>query len=126
MIYPRVLAALLLSGSMASVAVAAPPVMLNDALITQISKADRASFHEAVAQALNSSADGQSTEWTSTPQRKKAAPITVQLTPKQTTRAGNDRICRFLVGNFARTSTTETWQFWFCKQPDGTWKASAN
>lgn len=61
MIYPRVLAALLLSGGMASVAVAAPPVMLNDALITQISKADRASFHEAVAQALNSSADGQST-----------------------------------------------------------------
>lgn len=126
MIYPRVLAALLLSGGMASVAVAAPPVMLNDALITQISKADRASFHEAVAQALNSSADGQSTEWQSAHQPKRAAPITVQLTPKQTTRAGNDRVCRFLVGNFARTSTTETWQFWFCKQPDGTWKASAN
>ncbi|MDH1178591.1 hypothetical protein N5C72_10930 [Achromobacter mucicolens] len=50
----------------------------------------------------------------------------MQLTPKQTTRAGNDRVCRFLVGNFARTSTTETWQFWFCKQADGTWKASAN
>ncbi len=126
MIYPRVLAALLLSGGMASVAVAAPPVMLNDALITQISKADRASFHEAVAQALNSSADGQSTEWKSSHQPKRAAPITVQLTPKQTTRAGNDRVCRFLVGNFARTSTSETWQFWFCKQPDGTWKASAN
>ncbi|MDH0092952.1 hypothetical protein N7373_15980 [Achromobacter mucicolens] len=126
MIYPRVLAALLLSGGMASVAVAAPPVMLNDALITQISKADRASFHEAVAQALNSSADGQSTEWKSAHQPKRAAPITVQLTPKQTTRAGNDRVCRFLVGNFARSSTTETWQFWFCKQPDGTWKASAN
>ncbi|CAB3835837.1 hypothetical protein [Achromobacter mucicolens] len=126
MIYPRVLAALLLSGGMASVAVAAPPVMLNDALITQISKADRASFHEAVAQALNSSADGQSTEWKSAHQPKRAAPITVQLTPKQTTRAGNDWVCRFLVGNFARTSTTETWQFWFCKQPDGTWKASAN
>jgi surface antigen len=126
LIYPRVFAALLLSGGMASVAVAAPPVMLNDALITQISKADRASFHEAVAQALNSSADGQSTEWKSAHQPKRAAPITVQLTPKQTTRAGNDRVCRFLVGNFARTSTTETWQFWFCKQPDGTWKASAN
>ncbi|WP_334165186.1 hypothetical protein [Achromobacter mucicolens] len=126
MIYPRVLAALLLSGGMASVAVAAPPVMLNDALIPQISKADRASFHEAVAQALNSSADGQSTEWKSAHQPKRAAPITVQLTPKQTTRAGNDRVCRFLVGNFARTSTSETWQFWFCKQPDGTWKASAN
>jgi len=126
LIYPRVLAALLLSGGMASVAVAAPPVMLNDALITQISKADRASFHEAVAQALNSSADGQSTEWKSAHQPKRAAPITVQLTPKQTTRAGNDRVCRFLVGNFARTSTSETWQFWFCKQPDGTWKASAN
>ena len=126
MIYPRVLAALLLSGGMASAAVAAPAVMLNDALITQILPADRASFHEAVAQSLNSSADGQTTEWTSTHQRKRAAPITVQLTPKQTTQAGNNRVCRFLVGNFSRTTTTETWQFWFCKQPDGTWKASAN
>ncbi|MNK79274.1 hypothetical protein D3C87_989370 [compost metagenome] len=100
--------------------------MLNDALITQISKADRASFHEAVAQSLNQSADGQRTEWTSTVQRKKAAPITVQLTPTQTTKAKNDRVCRFLVGEFARTTTTEKWQFWFCKQPDGTWKASSN
>ncbi|MFJ3461144.1 hypothetical protein [Achromobacter spanius] len=124
--YPRVLAAVLLSAGTVSAAVAAPAVMLNDALITQILPADRASFHEAVAQALNSSADGQSTEWKSTHQRKKAAPITVQLTPKQTTKTGNDRVCRFLVGNFARTTTTETWQFWFCKQPDGTWKASAN
>jgi surface antigen len=115
-----------LSGGMASVAVAAPAVMLNDALITQILPADRASFHDAVAQALNSSADGQRTEWTSTHQRKRAAPITVQLIPKQTTQAGNGRVCRFLVGNFSRTTTTETWQFWFCKQPDGTWKASAN
>ncbi len=124
--YTRVLAALFLSGGMASAAIAAPPVMLNDALITQIPKADRASFHEAVAQALNNSADGQRTEWTSTPQRKKAAPITVQLTPKQTSKIKDDRVCRFLVGEFARTTTTETWQFWFCKQPDGTWKASSN
>lgn len=126
MTYPRVLAALLLSGGMTSVALAAPPVMLNDALITQISKADRPSFNEAVAQSLNSSADGQTTEWTSKDQRKRAAPIMVRLTPKQTTNAGNDRVCRFLVGNFSRSTTTETWQFWFCKQPDGTWKASAN
>ncbi|KRC78561.1 hypothetical protein D3C85_404340 [compost metagenome] len=124
--YTRVLAALLMSCGLTAAAVAAPPVMLNDALITQISKADRASFHEAVAQSLNQSADGQRTEWTSTVQRKKAAPITVQLTPTQTTKAKNDRVCRFLVGEFARTTTTEKWQFWFCKQPDGTWKASSN
>ena len=36
------------------------------------------------------------------------------------------RTCPLLAGHFARTSTTETWKFWFCKQPDGTWKASAN
>lgn len=124
--YTRVLAALFLSGGMATAAIAAPAVMLNNALITQIPKADRESFHEAVAQSLNSSADGQRTEWTSTHQPKRAAPITVQLTPKQTSKLSNDRVCRFLVGEFSRTSTTETWQFWFCKQPDGTWKASSN
>ncbi|MFD4841335.1 hypothetical protein ACFWP0_27785 [Achromobacter sp. NPDC058515] len=124
--YTRVLAALFLAGGLSAAAVAAPPVMLNDALITQIAKADRASFHEAVAQSLNNSADGQRTEWTSTAQRKKAAPITVQLTPTQTSKVKDDRVCRFLVADFARTTTTEKWQFWFCKQPDGTWKASRN
>ncbi|PJI37245.1 hypothetical protein CTI14_65835, partial [Methylobacterium radiotolerans] len=48
LIYPRVLAALLLSGGMASVAVAAPPVMLNDALITQIHDADSLTAKPAV------------------------------------------------------------------------------
>jgi hypothetical protein len=38
----------------------------------------------------------------------------------------NDQTCRFLVGDFARGATSEKWQFWFCKQPDGTWKASSN
>ncbi|WAI85312.1 MULTISPECIES: hypothetical protein [Achromobacter] len=123
--YTRVLAALLVAGGMSAAAVAAPPVMLNNSLITQIPKGDRTSFHDAVAQALNSSADGQRTEWTSSAQAKRAAPITVQLTPTQTTKATNDRVCRFLVADFARTSTTETWKFWFCKQPDGSWKASS-
>lgn len=124
--YTRVLAALFLACGLPIAAVAAPPVLLNDALITQISKADRPSFHEAVAQSLNGSADGQRTEWTSTAQPKRAAPITVQLTPTQTSKVKDDRICRFLVADFSRTTTTEKWQFWFCKQPDGTWKASSN
>ncbi|MGH8818814.1 MAG: hypothetical protein ACREX5_19625, partial [Achromobacter pestifer] len=100
--------------------------MLNNSLITQIPKGDRTSFHEAIAQTLNSSADGQPTDWASKTQPKKAAPITVRLTPTQTTKVKDDRVCRFLVADFARTSTTEKWQFWFCKQPDGTWKASSN
>ena len=49
----------------------------------------------------------------------------LKITPLQTSTSG-DRTCRLLEGDFARTSTTETWKFWFCKQPDGTWKASAN
>lgn len=122
----RVLASLLVACGVSATATAAPPVMLNNAIITQIPKADRSSFHEAVAQALNNSADGQRTEWTSTHQSKKAPPITVQLTPTQTTTVKNDQTCRFLVGDFARAATTEKWQFWFCKQPDGSWKASSH
>lgn len=121
-----VLASLLAACGISATAVAAPPVMLNNAIITQIPKADRQSFHEAVAQSLNSSADGQRTDWTSKSQPKKAAPITVQLTPTQTSKVKNDQTCRFLVGDFSRGATTEQWKFWFCKQPDGTWKASSN
>lgn len=124
--YTRLLATLLVATGISATAAAAPPVMLNNSLITQIPKGDRNSFHEAIAQSLNSSADGQRTEWTSKSQPKKAAPITVQLTPTQTSTVKDNRVCRFLVADFARTATTEKWQFWFCKQPDGTWKASSN
>ena len=124
--HTRVLASLLVACGIAAPAFAAPPVMLNNAIITQIPKGDQPSFHEAVAQSLNTSADGQRTQWSSTHQPRKAPPITVQLTPTQTSKVKDDRVCRFLVGDFARGATTENWQFWFCKQPDGTWKASRN
>ena len=68
----RVLAALLVATGLSAAAVAAPPVMLNNSLITEIPKGDRTSFHEAIAQALNNSADGQRTEWTS-----KAQPLSL-------------------------------------------------
>ncbi|WP_251865690.1 hypothetical protein [Achromobacter sp. Marseille-Q4962] len=118
-------AALAAACSLGTAALAAPPVMLNDALITQIPKSDQAAFRQAVADALNTSPDGLSTSWSSTPRRKGAPPITVKLTPTQTSKGSNDRLCRFLQGDFSRTSTSETWKFWFCKQPDGTWKASS-
>lgn len=120
----RLIAFALAAGITAGPALAAPAVMLNNALITQISKADKPAFHQAVANALNNTAVGQSVTGSSTPKRK-AAPITAKITPLQTSTSG-DRTCRLLEGDFARTSTTETWKFWFCKQPDGTWKASAN
>ncbi|MFM9871211.1 hypothetical protein [Achromobacter xylosoxidans] len=121
----RLIAFALAAGVTAGPALAAPAVMLNNALITQISKADKPAFHQAVADALNNAADGQSINWSSTPKRK-AAPITAKITPLQTSKLSGDRTCRLLEGDFARTSTTETWKFWFCKQPDGTWKASSN
>lgn len=124
--YTRTLATLLVAAGLSAPALAAPPVMLNNSLVTQIPNGDRASFREAVAQALNSSADGQRTEWASKTQRRKSPPITVQLTPTQTSTVKDNRVCRFLVADIARTSTTEKWQFWFCKQPDGSWKASSN
>ena len=123
--YTRVLASAALALGLAQAAVAAPAVMLNHALITQIPKADQPSFHQAVADALNNSADGQSTNWSSVPKRKVTPPITVKLTPTQTTKLKDDRACRFLEGDFARANTTESWKFWFCKQPDGSWKASS-
>ena len=47
-------------------------------------------------------ADGQSTNWSSVPKRKVTPPITVKLTPTQTTKLKDDRACRFLEGDFAR------------------------
>ena len=56
----------LLACGASSVTLAAPAVMLNHALITEIPKADQPVFHKAVADALNNAADGQSTQWSST------------------------------------------------------------
>ncbi|WLW63019.1 hypothetical protein RA224_06215 [Achromobacter aegrifaciens] len=99
--HTRVLASLLVACGIAAPAFAAPPVMLNNAIITQIPKADQPSYRDAVVQALNNSADGQRTQWSSTHQPRKAPPITVQLTPTQTSKLKDDRVCRFLVGDFA-------------------------
>ncbi|MDH1299308.1 hypothetical protein [Achromobacter sp. GD03932] len=56
--HTRVLASLLVACGIAAPAFAAPPVMLNNAIITQIPKADQPSYRDAVVQALNNSADG--------------------------------------------------------------------
>ncbi len=121
----QLIAIALLACGTSGAAVAAPAVMLNHALITEIPKADLPAFHKAAADALNNAADGQSTQWSSTP-KGKAPPITAKITPLQTSTLSGDRTCRLLEGDLARAKTSETWKFWFCKQPDGTWKASSN
>ncbi len=104
---------------------AAPPVFLNHTIINNISKSDRPQFQEAVAAALNQSADGQTTRWTSTATRRQPA-IAVSLTPRQTSTTSKANRCRQLEARVAQGTGKEDWTFWFCQQPSGAWRASTN
>lgn len=126
MFNPKMLAGLLVFAAMAAPVQAAPATtFLNNSIISKIPKQDRASFRAAVGQALNDSADGQTTTWTST-SNKRRAPVEVALTPKQTTQTQKADRCRLLDARFAQSGGKEDWSFWFCRQADGSWKASSH
>ncbi|OZI42580.1 hypothetical protein CEK29_12610 [Bordetella genomosp. 5] len=121
----RLLAGILLAAGASSLSFAAPTTFLNYTIINNIPKQDRAGFRSAVAQALNDSADGQTTTWTSSPPRR-GTPISVTLTPRQTSQTEKADKCRFLQAHFEQSGGKENWSFWFCRQPDGGWKASSH
>ena len=122
---PKVFAGWLLLASVIAPVHAAPPIYLNHSIIVNIPKADLPSFRAAVNQALNDSADGQTTHWTSSAQRGHA-PVSVALTPSQTTQTQKADRCRMLQGRFTQSGGKEDWSFWFCRQPEGNWKASSH
>ncbi|MBX6316831.1 hypothetical protein [Pigmentiphaga sp.] len=97
---------------------------LNESILLHIPKAQVSNFSNEVGRVLNEVADGQRATWASTPVRQ-VPPVTVSFAPRNTVQTAKGQTCRFLAADVTQGKSRENWGFWFCKQDDGTWKASA-
>jgi len=114
-------------GVMPALSGAAPLSFLNKSIISRIPAADTPSLQATVGVVLNDMADGQPTEWTSSQSnRTRRTPVHIVLTPQQTVQTDSAGTCRLLDAKVSQANTDENWKYWFCKQADGSWKASHN
>lgn len=108
-----------------SLACAASLSFLNGTIIKQIPAKDLPSFQTAVKNTLDSVPVNAHMEWHSM-RGPAGQPIQVILTPLEDKPAQSGLPCRFLEGVVSHRSASERWQFWFCKQPDASWKITGN
>lgn len=96
---------------------------LKDTIAARIPAKDVPAFRKAIGGVLNDTADGDITEWTSTQRSRRRPPVQVVFTPLQTARTATANTCRLLHAQVTQRDVSEQWQFWFCQQDDGIWKA---
>ena len=113
------------ASSMQLSAQVAPAFFLNDTIIRNIPAKDLPSFRAALGSVLESPQEGVAKSWSSS-STVASKTIKVVLTPLQTTQTKSANTCRLVKADVARGSQSENWQFWFCKQSDGAWKASGS
>lgn len=120
-------ATVLLSASlwMAAPLSAAPLSFLNDTLAASVPSKDVPALREAIATVLSKEADHTSTEWVSTHNTRHGA-LQMVLTPQQTVQTKKAGTCRLLSIHAQKQQTEEHFQYWFCQQANGAWKASGN
>lgn len=121
-------AALLRSAMLCAIPItgmAAPPSFLNHTILARIPAADIPALRSRIGDVLNHGADGASAEWASTP-RPSRPPVQMVLTPLQSVQTQSANGCRLLDARVTQARAQEQWQFWFCKQKDGSWKASGS
>lgn len=106
-------------------ALAASAAFLNHTIAVRIPAKDLPAFRTTIGNVLNSAADGSTTQWASSQGPRHQPPVEVALTPVQTTQTRTSGACRLLDAKVSQRSLSEQWQFWFCKQGDGSWKASS-
>ena len=106
-------------------AAAEPLYFLNRTIVSRIPAKDIPSLKTAVGGVLNDSPDGTRTQWQSSPGNGTAA-VTMVIQPLQSTQSQKLGACRLLLAQVSQPPSTESWQFWFCKQEGGGWKASGS
>ncbi|WP_454691197.1 hypothetical protein [Achromobacter aloeverae] len=119
----RVLPSLVFALACGPAAHAAGVAFMNNTIVARIPAQEWPQFEKTVAQSLNDSPDGAPTTWTSHTKRMRGGPVTVTLTPSNTTREGR---CRLMSAEVSQQSAREHWQFLFCKNAEGAWRASSD
>ncbi len=118
----RVFSAIVIAMACAQAAQAAGVAFMNKTIVAKIPKKDWPQFSQAVGDALNNSPDGTTTNWTSQTHLR-GGPVSVALTPSDTMTGGQ---CRLMSADVAQQTAKEHWQFMFCKDADGHWRASTS
>ncbi len=98
---------------------------LNNTIAARIPAKDLPAFRSAVAQVLNETPDRSNAEWNSSPSRNSQR-VRVLFKPEQTVQTKSAGTCRLLAAEVSQRSTLENWRFWFCQQPNGSWKTSGS
>lgn len=106
-------------------AAAAPLSFLNDTLAASVPRKDVPALREAIANVLNDQADQSNTEWVSA-HSGRSAPLQMVLTPLQTVQTQKAGTCRLLKVQANKQQVAEQYQYWFCQQANGAWKASGS
>lgn len=105
---------------------AAPLSFLNDTLAASVSRQDVPALREVIGNVLNQQADLSSTEWLSTHSRRQEGVLHMVLTPLQTVHTQKAGTCRLLSIRAQKKISEEHYQYWFCQQANGAWKASGS
>lgn len=124
-------ASLLLSAVLSGVMLYAVPAVsgavtlsfLKDTIAARVPAKDVPAFRAAIGDVLRSAADGEQVSWSSTQRSRRRAPVEMVFTPLQTTQTETENTCRLLHARVTQRDVSEQWQFWFCQQDDGVWKA---
>lgn len=104
---------------------AAPLSFLNDSLAASVPRKDVPALRDVIGNVLNKEADQSRTEWVSA-HDVRHGPLQMVLTPLQTVQTQKAGTCRLLNIHAQKNQTVENYQYWFCQQADGAWKASGN
>lgn len=107
-----------------AVASAGQATFLNGTIVANIPAKDLPAFKAKVGDVLNNTADNTPSTWTSS-QTSVNRQVSVEFKPLATVETKSAQTCRLLAAQVTRQKASEHWQFWFCKQTDGTWKASS-
>ncbi|WP_223819631.1 hypothetical protein [Cupriavidus cauae] len=96
---------------------------LASTIVGTMTQSEARAFASAVNRALNTTEDGTPVSWRTqaTPRR----PATyARITPLQS-KTDHGQPCRQIRSELQRSSNEESWTGWFCRQPDGRWRARA-
>ncbi|WNG68471.1 hypothetical protein [Cupriavidus gilardii] len=96
---------------------------LTSTIAGTMTQSEARAFASAVNRALTATEDGTAVSWRTqaTPRR----PATyARITPLQS-KTDRGQPCRQIRSELKRSSNEESWTGWFCKQPDGRWRARA-
>lgn len=94
---------------------------LASTIVGTMTQSEARAFASAVDRALTATEDGTAVSWRTQATPRRPATF-ARITPLQS-KTDHGQPCRQIRSELQRSSNEESWTGWFCKQPDGRWRA---